>query len=228
MFGGDNKDQTIYGSCASTTTGPSHGTRTRPENPEMHPTRAGTVAIPLQRRSQPPRRRALRTPRPATVLARPILQKATNLSRSGKSFQERYVPRGEARPSRKDTHFEEKHALRGKIRTSRRSTPFEERYALRREARPWRRDTPIEERYALRGEARPSRKDTPLEEKHALRGKIRPWSRGTPFEEKHALPGVPIDGPARGANGAPQSGPGRAACDPCRIGSGLNFRSLEA
>jgi hypothetical protein len=41
-------------------------------------------------------------------------------------------------------------------------------------------------------------------------------------------PGVPIDGPARGANGAPQSGPGRAACHPCRIGSGLNFRSLDA
>jgi hypothetical protein len=33
-------------------------------------------------------------------------------------------------------------------------------------------------------------------------------------------PGVPIDGPARGASGAPQSGPGWAACHPCRIGSG--------
>jgi hypothetical protein len=41
-------------------------------------------------------------------------------------------------------------------------------------------------------------------------------------------PGVPIDGPARMANGAPQSGPGWAACHPCRIGSGRKFRSLDA
>jgi hypothetical protein len=41
-------------------------------------------------------------------------------------------------------------------------------------------------------------------------------------------PGVPIDGPARGATGAPQSGPGWAACHPCRIGSGRTFRSLAA
>jgi hypothetical protein len=39
--------------------------------------------------------------------------------------------------------------------------------------------------------------------------------------------GVLIHGPARGANGAPQSGPGWAACHPCRIGSGREFGSLD-
>jgi hypothetical protein len=47
-------------------------------------------------------------------------------------------------------------------------------------------------------------------------------------ERRKHLPGVPIDGPAHGANGAPQSGPGWAACHPCRIASGLKFRSLDA
>jgi hypothetical protein len=40
-------------------------------------------------------------------------------------------------------------------------------------------------------------------------------------------PGLPIDGPARGANGAPQCGPGPGVLLACRIGSGRPSPGLD-
>jgi hypothetical protein len=39
--------------------------------------------------------------------------------------------------------------------------------------------------------------------------------------------GLPIDGPARGANGAPQCGPGPGVLLACRIGCGRPFPGLD-